>query len=181
MWKFIISTFAILFFAFYELSGGADFERRTLASSTVTVTPLDVAQPSRPAQPDVRVTLASAPAPAAPQQADAPQEAPIILASADTGIRTDATFVTPELSTKSVAPENEAESALPEVDMRRVDASRVNMRTGPGTTFAVLTRLDRGDEVEILRDPGTGWVKLRVVASGRIGWMAERLLTADAG
>jgi hypothetical protein len=31
--------------------------------------------------------------------------------------------------------------------------------------------------VIVLNDPGEGWIRLRVVETGRIGWMAETLLT----
>ncbi len=61
-----------------------------------------------------------------------------------------------------------------------VDASRVNMRSGPGTGYAVLTRLGKGDSVEVLSDTGDGWLKLRVVDTDRIGWMADFLVTASA-
>ena len=62
-------------------------------------------------------------------------------------------------------------------DLRKVRGSRVNMRGGPGTSYAVLTTLNRDDEVEVLRESDNGWVKLKVVASGRIGWMSAKLLT----
>lgn len=62
-------------------------------------------------------------------------------------------------------------------DLRKVRGSRVNMRGGPGTSYAVLTTLNRDDEVEVLRESDNGWVKLKVVDSGRIGWMSAKLLT----
>ena len=67
----------------------------------------------------------------------------------------------------------------PAADMRKVTAARVNMRQGPGQNFSVVAKLNNGDEVEILQDPGDGWVKLKVMDSGRIGWMADFLLTAS--
>ena len=51
------------------------------------------------------------------------------------------------------------------------------MRNGPGTSYSVVATLSRDTEVEVLRDPGQGWVKLQVVDSGRIGWMSARLLS----
>ncbi len=62
-------------------------------------------------------------------------------------------------------------------DLRQVRGSRANMRGGPGTSYAVLSTLNRGDEVEVLKQSENGWVKLKVVESGRIGWMSARLLT----
>ena len=50
------------------------------------------------------------------------------------------------------------------------------MRGGPGTNYAVVNRMVRGDKVEILQSPGDGWVQLRPVGGGPVGWMAEFLL-----
>ena len=58
-----------------------------------------------------------------------------------------------------------------------MSGDRVNMRNGPSTSYNVITQLTRGTEVEVLEIPGNGWVRLKVQASGEIGWMAERLLT----
>lgn len=63
--------------------------------------------------------------------------------------------------------------------MREVAGTRVNMRLGPGTGHSVVTQLSQGTEVEVLRAEG-GWLKLRVVDSKRIGWMADYLVTAAA-
>ncbi|MHA7877232.1 SH3 domain-containing protein [Roseivivax sp.] len=69
------------------------------------------------------------------------------------------------------------EEMTPSRDLRRVDGSRVNLRQGPGTRHSVLTQLSEGQEVEVLRQEG-GWLKLRVVETSRIGWMADYLVTA---
>lgn len=65
------------------------------------------------------------------------------------------------------------------VDMRKVTAARVNMRQGRGQNFSVVAKLISGDEVQILQDPGDGWLKLKVQESDRVGWMADFLLTAS--
>ncbi|MGB2201766.1 MAG: SH3 domain-containing protein [Pseudooceanicola atlanticus] len=54
------------------------------------------------------------------------------------------------------------------------------MRNGPGTNFSIVDRLTRGEQVEVLAEPGNGWLKLRVSDSGRVGWMADFLVTAAA-
>ena len=63
-------------------------------------------------------------------------------------------------------------------DIRQVNGRRVNMRMGPGTKYSVAGKLTGGTEVEVLQAPGNGWLKLRVVDSGRVGWMADYLVTA---
>jgi SH3-like domain-containing protein len=74
------------------------------------------------------------------------------------------------------APTEDA-SDTPAPDIRTITASRVNMREGPGTQYGVLGRLTLGDEVEVLSDPGTGWVRLRPLAGGPEGWMADFLVS----
>ena len=64
------------------------------------------------------------------------------------------------------------------LDLRVVTGTRVNVRSGPGTQFGVVSKLVEGDEVEILEDNGNGWVRLRPVGDGPIGWMADFLLTS---
>jgi len=61
-------------------------------------------------------------------------------------------------------------------DIRSVRPSRINMRNGPGTRYSVLAKLSRGATVEILQEPGNGWVKVKVVEGGRIGWTSAKLL-----
>ncbi|MFK7869727.1 MAG: SH3 domain-containing protein [Roseobacter sp.] len=60
---------------------------------------------------------------------------------------------------------------------RLVNGSLVNVRSGPGTTYGVVSQLSRGDEVEILSDNGAGWVKMRPANGGPEGWMADFLLS----
>ena len=69
------------------------------------------------------------------------------------------------------------ETSTPVYEIRTVTGNRVNVRGGPGTTFGVVGKLVRGDEVEILDDIGTGWVRFRAVDSDTQGWLADFLLT----
>ncbi|MEL7100578.1 MAG: SH3 domain-containing protein [Pseudomonadota bacterium] len=89
---------------------------------------------------------------------------------------------TPEAAGVTITPVDlsGAASATEERDVRAVTGNSVNVRGGPGTGFSVVNRLRRGDEVVILEDPGDGWVMMRPVEGGPVGWMADFLLT-DAG
>lgn len=71
-------------------------------------------------------------------------------------------------------------ATAPAREIRTVTGSRVNMRNGPGTNFSVVTKLSRGQEVVVLQNTGDGWLKLQVVDTNRIGWMADFLVTASA-
>lgn len=65
----------------------------------------------------------------------------------------------------------------PELDIRVVSGSSVNMRSGPGTNFGVLDQLDRGTRVRVIEEDAGGWVRLRPVGGDRVGWMAAYLLS----
>ncbi len=65
----------------------------------------------------------------------------------------------------------------PQLDIRQVAGSRVNMRMGPGTGFDVITTLESGTKLEVLEVNADGWANVSTVDRGLEGWMAERLLT----
>ena len=179
MGKFITVTFLMLGWAFYELSGGADFvpERRevvmaeaaaeesapqvTRSASTATLISLNM--PARTtAKPEPEV-VSEVVAGITPAVANAAADLDVQEASAE------------EVIVETVAESPEVEEAP--VDLRVVDASRVNMRQGPGTDFNVIDAYDRGTEMEVLMVDPSGWAQIRVVETGEVGWMAERLLT----
>ncbi|MDF2635831.1 MAG: hypothetical protein K0R78_2705 [Pelosinus sp.] len=58
-----------------------------------------------------------------------------------------------------------------------ITANSVNIRTGPGTNFPVVTKLNKGDTVTI-KDQAFGWYKV-VISGGTTGWVASWL--ADTG
>lgn len=82
----------------------------------------------------------------------------------------------PPATTRSAASSN----ADPSADIRRVTASRVNMRAGPGTDYSVLGTLGRGAEAQVVAELGNGWVQLIVLDLGAEGYMAARLLSDPA-
>lgn len=185
MVKIILITFAFMAFAFYELSGGDDFvsiadEKRTVlaaeraqeerilaaakAERTVTVPAVSQATPS--------VVVASA---VVLLDEPKPETAAAVTLALD---ETKAEDVTASV-TADVAQAEITEPPAIAVDLREVTAARVNMRDGPGQNFGVIAKLTNGEQVEILQDPGDGWVKLRVADTGRVGWMADFLLTAS--
>ena len=120
------------------------------------------------------------------------------LNTADTGAATDVSYVpvaqniaangadTPAIIPSLIVPndsgaaivEARAETNLSsEANIRSVSGNRVNVRGGPGTEFQVVSKLGRGDSVEIIQDNGDGWVKMRPVDGGPEGWMADFLLS----
>lgn len=61
-------------------------------------------------------------------------------------------------------------------DLYRVSGSRVNMRSGPSTSNAVVDSLPGGTLTEMIGDEANGWVQIRDIASGQTGYMAARFL-----
>lgn len=201
--KFVIISFAFLGFVFWELSGGSDFEPKTRAQTAEKKAPKPVEDAPIVARAALSVPIIKASAtPAETQGAATPalmsaevtalQEAgtaqpaqPVVVASLATGLESFATpgapvLVNPTVSDAAVqdtlALALETQSAT---DLRRVRGSRVNMRGGPGTSYSVLMVLPRDREVEVLRENGSGWVKLKDSETGRIGWMASKMLTTS--
>ena len=198
--KFVIISFAFLGFVFWELSGGSDFEPKTRAQTAEKKAPKQVEDAPVVARAALSVPIIKASAtPADTQSAATPvllsaeatnlQEAdttqPVVVASLVTGLDSFATPGTPVLVKPTVTDADvqdtlalalESQSAP---DLRRVRGSRVNMRGGPGTSYNVLMVLPRDREVEVLRENGSGWVKLKDSETGRIGWMASKMLVAS--
>lgn len=168
MTRFVFLSFIFLGWAFYEASGGQDFEPappKRVAAKPETATIFAVvneedvdisaalAAESQPVPKPVKVSLVSAPAPTPVQERVALTPSP------------------EELAKLEIVEEDPA-------DIREVRGSRVNMRSGPGTRYSVLGTLTRGEKVEVLREPDNGWAKLKVIETGRIGWMSVKLLAA---
>jgi len=59
-----------------------------------------------------------------------------------------------------------------------VTGNVVNLRAGPSTDVGVVGRLKRGTKAVLLAEGDDGWVQIRDVASGRIGFMSGDFLTA---
>jgi len=184
MYKFIILTFLFLGWAFYEMSGGNDFVPMSaqVEQPESTATEAGAAQAAAaPAQ--VPVVARIEPEPAAEVTRAAYSAEPSFdirkpdedeLAAVDPAvIASFGRVLNGEETTDGVIPASETP-----VDLRLVSGNNVNMRNGPGTSYSVVGRLTRGEEVEVLSDPGNGCLKLRVAETGNVGWMADFLVSA---
>ncbi len=200
--KFVFLSLALLGWVFWELSGGSDFKPKSQIQMAKEKTPQhaeDTQVVSRAAL-SVPIIQASATTVSAQTAAtsellpatstaisaveDQPLGVPVVVASLATGLEVFATpgvpALTPPTATDATIENTVALALEPQQtkDFRRVRGSRVNMRGGPGTSYSVLMVLPRDSQVEVLRDNGSGWVKLRDNDSGRIGWMAAKMLVA---
>lgn len=163
MTKLMIVTCLTLFWAFYEMSGGADFEPSQ--REVTSVAPWDTNRPAnqiidalaeQPA--DIQVTR---------RQSAAYEVIPVSL---------DNAFETPAVVYAAAEEVVEVEEVA-KIDLRLVIGNRVNMRDGPSTNHLVLDTISRGTQTEVIAINSDGWVQIRLIDSGDTGWMAERLLS----
>lgn len=185
MYKFMLLTFGVLGWSFYEFSGGADFEPETIAFAEAAeeelveeTAPIVITQsvitPDPVVETDSSIEAVITKAalsiePEALEVISEPETTETVLqltAAVQENIENTLTFEPVELTASTDI-----------IDLREVAGSRVNMRSGPGTNYGVITTLTQGTETEVLEIDPSGWARLRVVGSGQVGWMAERLLS----
>lgn len=208
MFKFMSATTLLLGAVFFQMSGGFDFQPRAAeaegsapdASTKVadssaipaaTAKPGDLIESTMSAatsatgltgnvagSQDAAVTLASMPVADPAEQMD-PSVASLPLARVNKAVaqaRTAPSSTLPEGAERRAV----AEAAMQQTaDLRAVAGSHVNLRQGPGTSFSVVDQLGEGAKVEVIGQERS-WLKLRVAETGRVGWMADFLVTAAA-
>ncbi|GGG71638.1 hypothetical protein GCM10011415_19420 [Salipiger pallidus] len=172
----MLLSFGVLAFGWYELSGGADFKPGTNGIPVAALFDMPAPPASKPRV--VAVAAASSETVEAEISGNTVADTPVpkldlTLASANPDAVADAQPAFVQLASLNVVNDISPE---PQADLREVSGNVVNMRNGPGTRFSVLDQLRRGDDVEVVADPGEGWVKLRVMESNRIGWMSDDFL-----
>jgi hypothetical protein len=69
-----------------------------------------------------------------------------------------------------------AAPAEPPKDIREISGTRVNMRDGPGTIYPIIGKARIGQQVEVLSESGTGWLRLRVLPGQQVGWISASLV-----
>ncbi|MBO9445347.1 SH3 domain-containing protein [Ruegeria sp. R14_0] len=96
------------------------------------------------------------------------QSATITLASLEDGVA----------GLRQVAEEPVEVEATPEParDIREITGTRVNMRDGPGTIYPIIGKATIGQQVEVLSESGTGWLRLRVLPEQQVGWISASLV-----
>ncbi len=119
--------------------------------------------------------LLASPAPAAAPVAAEPAAG--VVASSDnvgTGFSSADPVVDPAAEPASVA--DEIDAALTDSQIRYVNANTVNVREGPSTDYAVVGKVTYGEATEILSDPDSDWVRIRIQGDGVEGYVAARFL-----
>ena len=198
MKMYVWLSFAVMGWAYYEISGGSDFvpqQAPTVAEAETTANENQIARANSP-----EILIAPAPSVSTLEPIEAPVEVQVeqVAEAEPTPIPTEATPAQAELEPTSVelepvtervaftaerppAPVEDTTFTAPPLDIRQVAGSRVNMRVGPSTDFDVIITLDDGTEMEVLEVNADGWANVIIVDSGVEGWMAERLLRDPQG
>lgn len=174
MTRFIILTFAFMAWAFYEVSGGSDFKPRQqaiiLRSDALASQPID----SRPPHATLlKAPLLSTDIESVIQQADTKRlnlNTPPMAALPPDAYQSGKSRVF-SLADFTSSPENIA----------FVRGQNVNLRTGPGTRFMVVSQLRQNSVVKVLQAPHNGWIKLKSMETGRVGWISARFLVGGTG
>ncbi len=193
MVKFIAIAFGFLGLAFYELSGGSDFDGEALRLSRVEV---GTVKQGLPKIADAAKDIGSDDAEFEVSRAAlnlVSEEKSKIIASVVTLAQLEKIEATPASLVVDVVEEPLGELILPSLivepeafevitstsiqDVRIVSGDRVNVRSGPSTDYEVVGRLTRGVEVEVLDDNGDGWIEMRSLDGVTFGWMADFLLS----
>ena len=196
---FIILTFVSLAFAYYVMSGGADFVPET-QPVRITDRPIPDPLPVRetaitdtPTPTEIRI---EDPAPIEATPAPAAEIAPATATIDVPEDQLETSPASPDLSeiqfdsladalAESVADTTTAETSEPqpeaptqEQNILFVGDSRLNLRTGPGTENAVLVTMNPGTELLLLSTGDEGWVQVEISDSGLQGWTAEEFLVS---
>ncbi|WP_247744164.1 SH3 domain-containing protein [Ruegeria sp. R14_0] len=194
MTRLIVLTFAALGWCFYVMSGGPNFEPRGLRTEQPErVASVPKPAPVAPARVEELVTNVAVRTPSERVQtplqteevvqivtepANLPslsgvsvfddQSATITLASLEDGVA----------GLRQVAEEPVEVEATPEParDIREITGTRVNMRDGPGTIYPIIGKATIGQQVEVLSESGTGWLRLRVLPEQQVGWISASLV-----
>ena len=193
MKSLMVTTFAALGWAWYALSGGANFEPGAHSVELPNLLAWGFTSPAAPraasasiasAQTAPEVTRASTTSLADISAPDSPQPAvtkvsarAIDVSLAAVPAQPISASFEPETAIATPAVASAAVNDVISADLRRVTGSRVNLRHGPGTRYSVVGQLTEGAKVEVLSDPGDGWVELQA-QGGTAGWMYDAYLSA---
>lgn len=196
MWRFILISFVVLGWGFYELSGGADYEP---APNSLQAR----GAPARPA-PEPKPRVSDRPSPTLAEVAATmdglrhaeteARELSVTLAATRLDgagiIAAEASRPKAELLTLALPePARPGDAAIatalaaalgrPATDpaqLRWVRDGLADLRDGPGPRFDTIAQIAKGTEVAVLEAAGNGWVKVRVSDDNQTGWVAEWLL-----
>lgn len=188
MKRFIFLSFLFMAWSFYELSDGADFVPASARMTTQSETsqdnsvektavrrdfPVQVSASVVSAENAKQTDLTPDPVSTTPTK-PVPEDEPVATGPTEISVAAEEPEVVLSLASLEEAPEFFV--SKPDRDIRTVQGFQANMRSGPGTDFRILDQLAGGTEVEVLEEPGEGWIKIRRLDVETSGWVSATLL-----
>ena len=79
--------------------------------------------------------------------------------------------------TIEIAATTPAAQAEPEHIVWYITGSRVNVREGPSTNYAILDKVLYGDAFQVVSDPDAKWIKIRIEGAGVEGYIVKSFTT----
>ena len=172
MWKYLFLCFAMLGWAFFELSGGQDFEPALATSVAEVAAPTDDVDPIDRSFDREEVARAAT---NALRSIEFDEHAEAV---SRVNVEANATLwkVSADTETSAII-ENILNDVVPVVaanvpsdeNLYVVSVNRANMRNWPSTRNGIIVKLERGTAVKLLPSSSGSWVKLRVVETNRVG------------
>ena len=179
MWKCSFLCFVMLGCAFFELSGGQDFQPVVAAPISEVRVPTDHAEPIDRSIDREDGARAATDALRSIEFDDDTKDVSHV------NVPADATLwkVSADTETSAII-ENILEDVVPVVaaavpkdeNLYAVSVNRANMCNGPSNRNGVIANLECGTAVQLLPSSSGSWVKLRVVETNRVGWISKKLL-----
>ena len=172
MWKYLFLCFAMLGWAFFELSGGQDFEPALATSVAEVAAPTDDVDPIDRSFDREEVARAATHALRSIEFDEHPEAVSRVNVEANAIL-----WKVSEDTETSAIIENILDDVVPVVtanvpsdaNLYAVSVNRPNMRNGSSTRNGVIAKSERGNAVQLLPSLSGSWVKLRVVETYRVG------------
>lgn len=166
---FMLATFALLGLGLYYFSGGSDFtaksEARRQTAIETTILPDQAAKEATTEEIEQVLESILADFSGAESSAAAIGEIRV------------AVITPPEANAEATAAFVSQKTPMPDANTWLVAGSRVNVRAGPGTSYGIITSLERDAAVIRVGTSANGWANIRFGETLRIGWMSAKLLT----
>ena len=174
--RFIVLTFLVLAWGYWEMSGGSSFvpvERAPLFAAVDPGDPGPEFGGFEIATRAANTTLASL-----TEVGDASDDVGSVAVETLAEVLAAAPEAPPIPEPELVAaPVAEA----PGPGWRSIDGDNVNVRSGPGRDFSVIDQLTRGALAEVLTEDPSGWMEVRIATTGRTGWILGDFLAPVDG
>ena len=169
LFSLMVALFGVMFGAAYIWGTGSGPARSGLTSepqpevARAQQAPTDTVA-ARPAAAVDRATVRHAPAVARLTTIAPGKTGPVVMPAPQQAAVTQDEPETPATQTSAV-------------DVRNITAASVNVRGGPSTSFEVVDRLSRGEQVEVVEISDNGWARVRIQGDGVEGWMSAKFLS----